>query len=72
MVRLVFFRRVRWFRQRTKSLRNILNKVTFHAGNFNYKSFDNSLTAFERVELDMTVKNMKLMISNTSYAKKLQ
>jgi len=42
------------------------------AGNFNYKTYDNGLTAFESGELDLPAKNMKLMISNTNYAKKLQ
>ncbi len=42
------------------------------AGNFNYKTYDNGLTAFDTGELDLPAKNMKLMISNTNYAKKLQ
>jgi hypothetical protein len=42
------------------------------SGNFNYKTFDNGLTAFDSGELDLPAKSMKLMISNTNYAKKLQ
>jgi len=42
------------------------------AGTVNYKTFDNGLTAFNSGELDLPAKSMKLMISNTNYAKKLQ
>lgn len=42
------------------------------SGNFNYKTFDNGLTAFDSGELDLPAKSMKLMIANTNYAKKLQ
>jgi hypothetical protein len=42
------------------------------AGTVNYKTFDNGLTAINDSELDLPAKNMKLMISNTNYAKKLQ
>lgn len=42
------------------------------SGTINYKTFDNGLTAFNSGELDLPAKNMKLMISNTNYAKKLQ
>jgi hypothetical protein len=42
------------------------------AGTANYKTFNNGLTAFNSGELDLPAKNMKLMISNTNYAKKLQ
>jgi hypothetical protein len=38
----------------------------------NYKTFSNGLTAFNDGELDLPAKKMKLMISNTNYAKKLQ
>lgn len=41
-------------------------------GTINYKTFDNGLTAFNNGELDLPAKNMKLMISNTAYAQKLQ
>jgi hypothetical protein len=41
-------------------------------GTFNYKTFSNGLTAFDSGELDLPAKKMKLMISNTNYAKKLQ
>jgi hypothetical protein len=42
------------------------------SGNANYKTFSNGLTAFDNGELDLPAKNMKLMISNTNYAQKLQ
>ncbi len=42
------------------------------AGMFNYQTFSNGLTAFNSGELDLPAKNMKLMISNSNYAKKLQ
>lgn len=38
----------------------------------NYKTFANGLTAFDSGELDLPAKNMKLMISNSGYAQKLQ
>jgi len=41
-------------------------------GMFNYQTFDNGLTAFNNGELDLPAKNMKLMVSNANYAKKLQ
>ncbi len=42
------------------------------SGTFNYKTFSNGLTAFDSGQLDLPAKKMKLMISNTNYAKKLQ
>jgi len=42
------------------------------SGMFNYQTFSNGLTAFNSGELDLPAKNMKLMISNSNYAKKLQ
>ena len=42
------------------------------SGTFNYKTFDNGLTAFDSGELDLPAKSMKLMIANSNYAKKLQ
>ena len=42
------------------------------AGTVNYKTFNNGLTAIDNAELDLPAKNMKLMISNSSYAQKLQ
>jgi hypothetical protein len=41
-------------------------------GTANYKTFDNGLTAFSDGVLELPVKNMKLVISNSSYAKKLK
>ena len=42
------------------------------SGTINYKTFNNGLTAINNGELDLPAKNMKLMVSNTGYAKKLQ
>ncbi len=42
------------------------------SGTINYKTFSNGLTAINNGELDLPAKNMKLMISNSGYAKKLQ
>jgi hypothetical protein len=42
------------------------------SGTINYKTFSNGLTAINNGELDLPAKNMKLMISNAGYAKKLQ
>ncbi len=42
------------------------------SGTINYKTFSNGLTAIDNGELDLPAKNMKLMISNSGYAKKLQ
>jgi len=42
------------------------------AGSANYQTFSNGLTAFNSGELDLPAKNMKLMIANSNYAKKLQ
>jgi hypothetical protein len=42
------------------------------SGTINYKTFANGLTAFNSGELDLPAKNMKLMIANSNYAKKLQ
>ena len=41
-------------------------------GTVGYKTFSNGLTAADSGELDLPAKDMKLMISNTNYAKKLQ
>ena len=42
------------------------------SGTINYQTFSNGLTAINNGELDLPAKSMKLMISNTNYAKKLQ
>jgi len=42
------------------------------AGTVNYKTFDNGLTAIDNLDLELPAKTMKLMVSNTNYAKKLQ
>ena len=42
------------------------------SGSINYQTFSNGLTAINNGELDLPAKNMKLMISNTNYAQKLQ
>ena len=42
------------------------------SGTINYQTFSNGLTAINNGELDLPAKNMKLMLSNSNYAKKLQ
>jgi hypothetical protein len=42
------------------------------SGTINYKTFQNGLTAINNGEFDLPAKNMKLIISNANYAKKLQ
>jgi hypothetical protein len=42
------------------------------SGTINYKTFNNGLTAINNGELDLPAKNMKLMLTNSNYAKKLQ
>ena len=42
------------------------------AGTVNYKTFSNGLTAIDNAELNLPAKNLKLMVSNSNYAKKLQ
>ncbi len=42
------------------------------SGSVNYQTFSNGLTAFNSGELELPAKDMKLMISNSNYAKKLQ
>jgi hypothetical protein len=41
-------------------------------GTVNYKTFDNGLTAIDNGTLDLPAKTMKIQISNSNYAKKLQ
>ena len=41
-------------------------------GSVNYKTFSNGLTAIDNAELNLPAKNLKLVISNSNYAKKLQ
>jgi hypothetical protein len=42
------------------------------SGTINYQTFSNGLTAINNGEMDLPAKNLKLMLSNTNYAKKLQ
>jgi len=42
------------------------------SGTANYQTFSNGLTAFNSGELNLPAKDMKLMITNSNYAKKLQ
>jgi hypothetical protein len=42
------------------------------SGTINYQTFSNGLTAINNGEMDLPAKNMKLMVSNSNYAKKLQ
>ena len=42
------------------------------SGTVNYQTFKNGLTAINNDEIDLPAKKLKLMISNSNYAKKLQ
>ena len=42
------------------------------AGQVNYKTFSNGLTAIDNSTLDLPAKNVKLIISNSNYAQKLK
>jgi hypothetical protein len=56
----------------SQSFSSTINGGDAISGVCNYKTFSNGLTAFDSGELDLPVKKMKLMVSNTGYAKKLQ
>ncbi|HEY2648764.1 MAG TPA: hypothetical protein VGI38_06205 [Puia sp.] len=56
----------------SQSFTSILSGGDAISGVCNYKTFSNGLTAFNTGELDLPAKDMKLMVSNTGYAKKLQ
>ncbi len=55
----------------SQSFSSTLSNGDAISGTANYKTFSNGLTAFDSGELDLPAKNMKLMISNSNYAKKL-
>jgi hypothetical protein len=56
----------------SQSFKSTLSTGDAISGMTNYQTFSNGLTAFNSGELDLPAKNMKLMISNSNYAKKLQ
>jgi hypothetical protein len=56
----------------SQSFKSTITNGDAIAGTINYKTFSNGLTAINNGELDLPAKNMKLMISNANYAKKLQ
>jgi hypothetical protein len=56
----------------SESFKSAMTNGDAIAGTVNYKTFDNGLTAIDNAELDLPAKSMKLMVSNTNYAKKLQ
>jgi hypothetical protein len=56
----------------SQSFQSTLSNGDAADGTFNYKTFSNGLTAFDSGDLDLPAKKMKLRISNTNYAKKLQ
>jgi hypothetical protein len=56
----------------SQSFKSTVSSGDAIAGSANYQTFGNGLTAFNSGELDLPAKNMKLMISNSNYAKKLQ
>jgi hypothetical protein len=56
----------------SQSFKSTITNGDAISGTINYKTFSNGLTAIDNGELDLPAKSMKLMISNTNYAKKLQ
>ncbi len=56
----------------SQSFKSTITNGDAISGTINYKTFSNGLTAINNSELDLPAKNMKLMVSNTNYAKKLQ
>jgi hypothetical protein len=56
----------------SQSFRSTVKNGDAISGTIHYRTFSNGLTAISTGELDLPAKNMKLMISNTNYAKKLQ
>jgi len=56
----------------SQSFKSTVSNGDAISGTANYQTFDNGLTAFNSGELDLPAKNMKLMIANSNYAKKLQ
>ncbi len=56
----------------SQSFKSTITNGDAISGTINYKTFSNGLTAMNNGELDLPAKNMKLMVSNTNYAKKLQ
>jgi len=56
----------------SQSFKSTVSNGDAVSGNINYKTFNNGLTAIKNGEMDLPAKNMKLMVSNTNYAKKLQ
>src|SRR5450631_3078795 len=56
----------------SESFKSAMSNGDAIAGTVNYKTFDNGLTAIDNAELDLPAKNLKLMISNSNYAQKLQ
>jgi hypothetical protein len=56
----------------SENFKSVVSNGDAIAGTVNYKTFDNGLTAINNAEFDLPAKNMKLMVSNSNYAKKLQ
>lgn len=56
----------------SENFKSVVSNGDSIAGTVNYKTFDNGLTAINNAEFDLPAKNMKLMVSNSNYAKKLQ
>ncbi len=56
----------------SQSFKSTITNGDAISGTINFKTFSNGLTAMNNGELDLPAKNMKLMVSNTNYAKKLQ
>lgn len=56
----------------SQSFKSTVSNGDAVSGTINYKTFNNGLTAINNGELDLPAKNMKLMLTNSNYAKKLQ
>ncbi len=55
-----------------QSFNTTVNGTDAVTGSVSYKTFSNGLTAVDAGEIDLPAKNMKLMMSNSGFAKKLQ
>ena len=55
-----------------ESFKSVMSNGDAIGGSVDFKTFDNGLTAIEHATLDLPAKSMKILISNSNYAKKLQ
>jgi hypothetical protein len=56
----------------SESFKSAMSGGDVIGGTVNYKTFDNGLTAIDNATLDLPAKTMKIMMSSSNYAKKLQ